>query len=930
MSANILNVASLNVRSILPSLPEIKEIILSNNYDIFCVVETWLHAGIPDELINIVNYNLFRCDRITRGGGLCIFIKNPLKALLIDSTNTIEQLWLNINTKNESIAFGVVYKPPSMENKLFLDQFEGTLSLLFTKYDEVMCTGDFNINILDIENVHVNNLLSVLEQFNLRQIIEEPTRITESKSTLIDLVIVTNEERIVEKAVLDCDISDHQMVCFKVKVSNGNSKPRMYTYRNFNNFVYDSFHNDLLSIPWDTIFYIQEINEKVTYLAQNIVALFDVHAPLVTSRFTKPFAPWLTYNIKLMMSSRDNALQRYKKTKDNNHWQFYKELRNYVTQAIKREKRAYFESIFNNTNRNEHWKVLRNNNMLPQNKNSEIPEQLKNVNEINNFLSNVNTNSMTSDSLLNFYRNNRLNNNNFKFHTETEITILKIINDISTNATGCDGVNAKLLKLCCPHIIPHITHIINFCLINNIFPTLWKNAVITVLAKKSNPTEYKDLRGISILPTMSKIIEKIMELQLREYLNINNLLPIVQSGFRPGYSCTTALLNIMDDIITASDRGNCTALILLDFSRAFDTLNHEILLNILKYIGLSENAVEMFRNYLSNREQKVRLDNIMSEAVALKTGVPQGSILGPLLFTIYTSHLINCLKYCQIHLYADDSQLYYSFPPSDVAIANDRINEDVNTFVVEAKNHCLIINPVKSSIIVFGPRKYREKVKNEINITVDNSPIVKLDEAKSLGIILDSEIRFVRHINKSLQKAYANIKLIYANRHSIPQKTKIMLCESLVLSLFNYSDMLYGPSLNYLYKHKIQKVQNFCLRLIYGIRRGQRVSHKLKDVGWLNMYNRRLLHAANLYHKIITLKSPPYLYEKIKFRTDVHTLNIRFKGTLTPPAHQLELFKRSYSYQICKVYNAIENNLKKMSTRHFKIKYKKILLNSQS
>lgn len=193
---------------------------------------------------------------------------------------------------------------------------------------------------------------------------------------------------------------------------------------------------------------------------------------------------------------------------------------------------------------------------------------------------------MTSDSLLNYYKNNRLNNNNFKFQTENEFTILKIINDISTNATGCDGVNAKLLKLCCPHIIPHITHIINFCLSNNVFPTIWKSAIITALAKKSNPTEYKDLRGISILPTLSKIIEKIMEQQLRDYLTLNNLLPIVQSGFRPGYSCTTALLNIMDDIITASDKGECTALVLLDFSRAFDTLNHEILLSILKYIGL--------------------------------------------------------------------------------------------------------------------------------------------------------------------------------------------------------------------------------------------------------------------------------------------------------------------------------------------------------
>ena len=177
-----------------------------------------------------------------------------------------------------------------------------------------------------------------------------------------------------------------------------------------------------------------------------------------------------------MMSISDKALRRYKKSKNRNHWDLYKEIRNYSTQAIKREKRAYFEHFFNTSNSREQWKFLSNNHILPQNKNRDIPDHLKNVNEISNFLTNLTTNLSASELLLNYYKNNPLNNNNFKFQTVSVNEALKLISYISTNATGCDGVNAKLLKLCCPHVIAHITHIVNVCLTENVFPILWKSS----------------------------------------------------------------------------------------------------------------------------------------------------------------------------------------------------------------------------------------------------------------------------------------------------------------------------------------------------------------------------------------------------------------------------------------------------------------------
>lgn len=379
----------------------------------------------------------------------------------------------------------------------------------------------------------------------------------------------------------------------------------------------------------------------------------------------------------------------------------------------------------------------------------------------------------------------------------------------------------------------------------------------------------------------------------------------------------------------ATDQSLCTALILLDFSRAFDTINFEILLSILHYIGLADCTIKLFENYLRNRQQKVSIDNVSSNYLYLRSGVPQGSILGPLLFTVYTSQIVKCLRYCNIHLYADDSQLYKSFKPDSVQIACVELNQDLDSFVNLAKDHCLVINPNKSNVMLFGPRKARLEIKNSVIIKIDNNNIQLVEQSKSLGVIIDSDLRFEAHIATCMKKAYATLKLIYGSRRYLTQKTKIMICESLVLSNLNFADALYGPSLTCMYKSKVQKIQNSCLRLIYGIRRHERISYKLQDSGWLNMERRRLLHAACLYHKIVVNKLPVYLFNKIRFRTDVHTLNIRFKGLLTPPIHRTQLFKRSFSYQICQVYNALPNNLKQVSLYRFKTMYKKLLFFQQ-
>lgn len=229
------------------------------------------------------------------------------------------------------------------------------------------------------------------------------------------------------------------------------------------------------------------------------------------------------------------------------------------------------------------------------------------------------------------------------------------------------------------------------------------------IAKISVPEELKDLRPISILPVFSKILEKIVVNQMTNFLETNDILPELQSGFRPGYSCNTTLLfllSVSNDIMKHVDNNLFVALVLIDYTKAFDMINHELLLSILYCIGFSKNTVTFFQNYLNDRTQCVCIGDDLSVPLVLKTGVPQGSVCGPILFLIYTSIFGSFLKHCKMHSYADDTQIYDPFRNTEVHEATQKINKDLNTLVNISEGHGLLLNPTKSFAMIFGKNEH--------------------------------------------------------------------------------------------------------------------------------------------------------------------------------------------------------------------------------
>lgn len=498
--------------------------------------------------------------------------------------------------------------------------------------------------------------------------------------------------------------------------------------------------------------------------------------------------------------------------------------------------------------------------------------------------------------------------------------------EIQSSACGVDEISIKMLKMCSPYILPFITNIVNSCILESYFPHAWKQAIVTPLAKIDNPKTLKDIRSVSILPVLSKILEKVISNQIRTFLDENGILPEVQSGFRPLYSCTTALADINDAVLGATDKGMLTVLVLLDYSRAFDTVRHETLLLILRSIGFAEQSVSLMSSYLSGRTQRVRLREEMSEPLNVGTGVPQGSILGPLLFTLYTCRFHVHVKHCSIHMYADDTQLYYSFKKSDLNEALVKINNDLQVLQHVSDLHSLHLNPGKTKAILFGSSHDILTTVDQIALHIDNVPVEIVDEVKNLGLVMDNTFRYRKHISNCIRKGYASLRLLYPHRSYLSQKLKIKLCESLVLSKVMYCCQIFYPCLDQETLNKIQVLQNSCLRYIYGLRKYDRVSYALKDAKWLNMKNRYHLLTVCFYHRILTQKTPPYLYYKIRYRTDVHNVNVRRKNVLCTPRFKLELFRRSFSYDVCARYNSLPDQFKNdLSSVAFKWHFKKFL-----
>ncbi|KAG5274109.1 hypothetical protein AALO_G00159280 [Alosa alosa] len=459
-----------------------------------------------------------------------------------------------------------------------------------------------------------------------------------------------------------------------------------------------------------------------------------------------------------------------------------------------------------------------------------------------------------------------------------------ILQSGSTTHDPCEG------RL--PTIYPPVADIINASLGSGVVPSSFKLAAVTPTLKKTglDPDDPNNYRPISNLPFLSKILERAVAAQLQHHMSHHELFEPLQSGFRPHHSTETALIKITNDLLIAADNGLVSILILLDLSAAFDTISHSILLSRLsELIGLTDTALSWFQSYLSNCKQYITLQGSYSTTATVNHGVPQGSVLGPLLFTIYLLPLDQIIRNhgLSFHCYADDTQLYVSTKPSSQLppIQLNNCLHDIKTWMT---NNLLKLNTKKTELMVVAPAPLLRKV-GDLTLVIDGCPTSPSPKVRNLGVIMDSTLSFSFHIQSITKTAFFHLRNISRLRPSLTDSVTETLIHAFVTSRLVYCNGVLSGLPNKALD-RLQYVQNSAARVLTHTKPWQHITPILKKLHWLPIKQRISYKILLLIYKSLHSLAPKYITDLLHPYTQSRSLRSTSKDFLSTPCTRLKTF----------------------------------------
>lgn len=650
-----MNICSMNPKKNAHKLDFIKSIKRINNFGVFGITESWLKNYISNKSIAIKGFNIIRNDRKKkRGGGVMMYVRTGIKYKVIAMSNRsdIEYLFVEMNINNNKVLIGIVYRPRGR-----LEEIDKELEMICSNYSSIILMGDFNLD-LQVEHKY-NQMKNYFESYGLNLAFNpnKPTHFDShynSLSILDCFVSNTTNSISAQNQFFLPQISHHALLLasFDIKMP---PIVTQFSYRDFNSIDVNDLNTQCENAGFDVIFDIENVDEQTEIIMSNVNNLFDKIVPMKTAQFNNSKPPWFTQDIKLNMTIRDIAFKEYLKDRTNAKWTIYSKLRNKTNLLIRKSKLIFSEKYFDAKQPNSKlWKKIKCAGVIDdQSHNSDNISF--NRDEFCDYFASIQSHMPVER----FDNNMPEHENPFNFHDVTPDEVIKSILSISSNASGNDNMDVRFLKIVIHNIKSHIAFLFNNIIKSGLWPESWKTSLVCPIPKMSNCTNLNDYRPIGLLPALSKMLEIIMKVQMCDFIDKNSLDVDIQSGFRKNCSTTTALIKVTDDIRKELDINKAVFIINLDFSKAFDNVDHNLLCGKLKLkYKFSSHACNLMHSYLSDRKMTVRLNGELSKRLNIYCGVVQGSVLGSELFKIHISDLPDCIEHMKVHLFADDVRLY--------------------------------------------------------------------------------------------------------------------------------------------------------------------------------------------------------------------------------------------------------------------------------
>ena len=840
----------LNINSLRHKIVDLRIIVEKFLPDILVIEETKLNSEFKMETFLMNNYQTpMRRDRNEFGGGLMQYVRKGVvcSRVFLFEVASLELICSELTVNKKKWIIYSIYRPPEPRD---LDSFFSALSISLNsaldKYDNVILMGDININTFDKEDGANQKLVNFCDVFGLSDLVTAKTCFTKTSSSSID-VILTNRVRSFQKtSVFETGLSDyHGLVVTVLKSHIPRLKPKVIKYRNYKNFDPVKFIADVRRTNFDAL---EDPEDCYNNLTNNFRNLVDKHAPLKTKFARGNSAPFVTRELKKAIYTRTRLKNKFNKFPTNLNERNYKKQRNKCVSLRKKAIKQHFKKataggLISNS---DFWNLVK---PFLSNKgglvgddislvhNNQIVTDDSELTEIfnNHYINIVEKTSgqkpcNISDTVK--YDDDRLlvrlilekykdhpsvlairegsdTSNSFSFHEVQHHEVWALLRSLDgKRSTGEDQIPPKLVHLAADELTAPLTFAINSCLQNQRFPDKGKRAAVCPLDKgEENRTAEKNFRPVSVLNTFSKIYEKVMKQQLIVYLDTT--LSVFIGAYRKAYGTQHVLIRLLEDWKTKLDNNYIVGALLMDLSKAFDCIPHDLLIAKLNAYGADENALVLIYSYLKRRKQSVRINNTYSSFQTILSGVPQGSVLGPILFNVYLNDLFLFIKQATLYNYADDNTL---------ACFSKTLPDLVRTLEAEAgvaldwlKENYMIANPSKFHALLI--KKDQTTTSGE-RISIQGKTIKSEDSVKLLGIQLDYKLNFDPHISALCKKAATQLNVLKRLRAYVGFDARKVLVQSFVYSNFNYCPLVWhfcsAKSM-----HKIEKVQERALRFLH-------------------------------------------------------------------------------------------------------------------